>query len=532
MNVAIVAGGARPGPDPTADEVADGRRRLAAIAETAAAVDGPITRRPAAGAARRPRRRRPRRSATRCAPSLAGDEVLAAPGRRPRPVVGRRHRRPGRRSPASCARARTSSARRCPTARRERSAWLAPTAISTGAATMLRDLGFRSLVFTRTSTTGSRAASAGTTTPTLGVEVDLGDGATLPGDGRSTPAARLLDPGALDRRHQRRPTPRCRSWPSLVTTRRELGDDLRRSAVLAARRAGIPDAEVAGDAGDVRRRDARLRARPAVGAPERHRHDDRRGRRSAGRHAARRPPAPTSRDRAGRIDLTRVSAESAGSMMLDDTQLARVARRARHAAVDRRRRRRGRRRAGAGLGRGRGRPRQRRRAPRRSRSRSPAASSPLRLNLRNNGDEPLQVVVRPSSPKLTFPAGDQLVTLAPDGVTEVVIPVEARSNGTSSLEIAVLTPVFGQEVAGPDRAHGPRQRPDRPRPGRHRRRRPRAAVVVVRALPPAPAPAPGAARRGRRPPPWPRDVGPVSPDAAEAASTPSTSRPTSATRDR
>ena len=38
-------------------------------------------------------------------------------------------------------------------------------------------------------------------------------------------------------------------------------------------------------------------------------------------------------------------------------------------------------------------------------------SSPLRLNLRNDADEPLQVVVRPSSPKLTFPDGDQLVEL-------------------------------------------------------------------------------------------------------------------------
>ena len=34
-------------------------------------------------------------------------------------------------------------------------------------------------------------------------------------------------------------------------------------------------------------------------------------------------------------------------------------------------------------------------------------------------------------------------------MTEVVIPVEARSNGTSSLEVAVLTPVFGQEIGDP-----------------------------------------------------------------------------------
>ena len=76
-------------------------------------------------------------------------------------------------------------------------------------------------------------------------------------------------------------------------------------------------------------------------------------------------------------------------------------------------------------------------------------SSPLRLNLRNNADEPLQVVVSPRSPKLTFPSGDQLVRLEPGGVTEVVIPVESRTNGTSSLEIAVLTPVFAVEIDPP-----------------------------------------------------------------------------------
>ena len=76
-------------------------------------------------------------------------------------------------------------------------------------------------------------------------------------------------------------------------------------------------------------------------------------------------------------------------------------------------------------------------------------SSPLRLNLRNTAAEPLRVLVSPRSAKLTFPNGDQLVQLAADGVTEVVIPVEARSNGTSSLEVAVLTPVFGQEIGDP-----------------------------------------------------------------------------------
>jgi hypothetical protein len=76
-------------------------------------------------------------------------------------------------------------------------------------------------------------------------------------------------------------------------------------------------------------------------------------------------------------------------------------------------------------------------------------SSPLRLNIRSSATVPLQVVVSPSSAKLTFPEGPELVELNPDGATEVVIPVEARSNGTSSLTISVVTPTFGQDVTAP-----------------------------------------------------------------------------------
>ena len=76
-------------------------------------------------------------------------------------------------------------------------------------------------------------------------------------------------------------------------------------------------------------------------------------------------------------------------------------------------------------------------------------SSTLRLNLRNEATERLRVVVRARSPKLTFPEGDQTVELEPTGVTEVLIPVEARSNGTSAIEIDVLTPAIDQRVGEP-----------------------------------------------------------------------------------
>jgi uncharacterized membrane protein len=75
--------------------------------------------------------------------------------------------------------------------------------------------------------------------------------------------------------------------------------------------------------------------------------------------------------------------------------------------------------------------------------------SVLRLNIRNDATEPRVVVVRARSPKLTFPDGDKEVVLEPSGNTEVEMPVVARSNGTSSVEVELLTPVLGQTVDGP-----------------------------------------------------------------------------------
>jgi hypothetical protein len=153
-------------------------------------------------------------------------------------------------------------------------------------------------------------------------------------------------------------------------------------------------------------------------------------------------------DRTTRINLTRVSAQSAGSMMVDDTQLqawldeldtllstgisdadadaalARIS--AESQAV-----------------------RDQVEAPRPFTFTLTGRESELRLNIRNHADQPLRVIARARSPKLTFPTGDQLVELTPAGVTEVIIPVEARSNGTSSIEVELLTPEIGQDVEGP-----------------------------------------------------------------------------------
>ncbi len=48
--------------------------------------------------------------------------------------------------------------------------------------------------------------------------------------------------------------------------------------------------------------------------------------------------------------------------------------------------------------------------------------------------------MRLESSKVEFPDGDQQVTLRPNDETTVIVPVEARSNGTSSISLTVTTP--------------------------------------------------------------------------------------------
>ncbi len=62
------------------------------------------------------------------------------------------------------------------------------------------------------------------------------------------------------------------------------------------------------------------------------------------------------------------------------------------------------------------------------------------IRVGNDLDEPLNVVVRLTSPRLAFPEGDIAVTLAPDDDTIINVPVVARSNGTSPVTVEVLTP--------------------------------------------------------------------------------------------
>ena len=62
------------------------------------------------------------------------------------------------------------------------------------------------------------------------------------------------------------------------------------------------------------------------------------------------------------------------------------------------------------------------------------------IRVGNELDEPVDVVVRLTSPRLDFPDGDVTVTLEPNDVTVVPVPVAARSNGTSPVMVEILTP--------------------------------------------------------------------------------------------
>lgn len=72
----------------------------------------------------------------------------------------------------------------------------------------------------------------------------------------------------------------------------------------------------------------------------------------------------------------------------------------------------------------------------------------IEVRLVNTRDEPLDVVVSLDSEKVTFPEGDQRVTLRPLGETSLFVPVEAESNGTSPISLVVSTPA-GQPLEDP-----------------------------------------------------------------------------------
>ena len=71
------------------------------------------------------------------------------------------------------------------------------------------------------------------------------------------------------------------------------------------------------------------------------------------------------------------------------------------------------------------------------------------VKLFNGSDGPLTVVVRLTSTKLLFPSGDVTVTLPPGEYTDVLVPIEARSNGKFPVTLEVLTPIGDSRLAAP-----------------------------------------------------------------------------------
>ena len=75
-------------------------------------------------------------------------------------------------------------------------------------------------------------------------------------------------------------------------------------------------------------------------------------------------------------------------------------------------------------------------------------SDTIEIRIGNTLDEPLDVVVALDASKITFPGGDQRVTLGPLDETSVIVPVEAEANGTSSINLVVSTPA-GEALGEP-----------------------------------------------------------------------------------
>ena len=439
MNVALVAAIDDPGTIPTADELEVGHRRLGDLAAFTAAVDGPVTVSIPPPLVDGLAADDPELSA-QLRQALAGDEVLSLPSDRFDPS-----------SAVAIDKAETFTRRlrdgedalgaALPGIAATRSGWLVTSPVSTDAATLLRDLGFDLLTLGADDYATLEGNIGGFVDTTLAVEVALNDAGTMPAMVMSSAGELLVADADLA------PTAAAvRILAELLTTRRELGAQQRRSVVLATPALAIPDPAVAGALATLAASLPELRLTPlsalasatdtmlVEGAPQ----------------TVRLPAVagPDLTERAQRVELTSVSAESAGSMRLDDSDLERwraeldavLSTGLSDAQVD------------ATLARVSAEANAVRDsvvAPQPFDLTLTGRSSTLRLNLRNTSDEQLRVVVQARSPKLTFPDGDQTVELEPSGVTEVLIPVETRSNGTSSIEIELLTPAIGQRVAEP-----------------------------------------------------------------------------------
>jgi hypothetical protein len=442
LSVAILAATDDPGPAPTFTELVEGREDLEAIADVASSAAGPVT--VVLPPVLMADLSADDELAETLVTALDGAELLSQPADQMDPssavAIGAtdaftRELREGEDALAAA----------LPGITTRRSAWLVTSPISGAAAAELRNLGFRLLVFdedTYESLDGNLGAFKD---PTLAVETDLNDGFALPA--MVVPASGvLLDPSYIAAAGITPGDAAVRLLAELLTIRRELGPQRRRGVVLATPDIGVPDSEAVATFTALAAALPKVEVVPLSVLP---------GATDTMR-LRRRPVTVTLPEEAGidlsaraqRINLTRVFAESAASMMADDTPAdawraeldtllsTGLDDEAVDAALDR-------------ISAEAAAVRDSVAVPEPFPFTLTGRESVLRLNIRNDANEPRRVVVRARSPKLDFPEGDLEVELAPAGSTEIELPVIARSNGTSSVEIELLTPAFGQTVAGP-----------------------------------------------------------------------------------
>jgi hypothetical protein len=446
MHVAVVADVADPGPAPTTTQLAAARTELQAIAQSATALAGTMTLRVPPVVMRHVMTDDPGLLST-LRTALGSTEVLSLPA----PTL----------DPSSAAAADLQDTfasslgagedilgKVLPASLPQRSAWLIDGSISSSGAAMLRDpLGFDLLVFDHTVYDGLEGGIGGYHDRSLSFDVDVGGRASLPGFVISA-SSHWLDRDQLDRDALTPTDGAVRLMSELVVARNSLGVERHRSVVLALPPGVAPDPEVAaalasfvGETPNFSL--ARLASLPAstdtMSVPGR------------GPEHVRLPAVagPDLSERARRVTLTRLAAASAASVLVgEQTQLdewnasldallsTRVSDRTADAELDR--------------------------VSAEARSTYSAVEAPrpftftltgrrstLRLNLRNTGTRDLHVIVRPSSPKLRFPEGDESVVLRAGAITEVLIPVQAQTNGTSAIGIQIVTPFGNQTVQGP-----------------------------------------------------------------------------------
>jgi hypothetical protein len=446
MSVAVVADVADPGPSPTASQLATARTELQAIAQSATALAGTMTLRVPPVVVEHLASDDPGLLTT-LRGALGSTEVLAVPARALDPSSA---------TAAGLQDAFSGSLRAgedvlgaaLPATPPQRSAWIVDGPISASGAAMLRDpLGFDLLVFDHSVYDTLEGGIGGYHDRSLSFDVDVGGRAALPGFIVSA-SSHWLDRDELDRDGLTPIDGAVRLMSELVVARDALGADQRRSVVLALPPGVAPDPEAAaalssfvGETPDFAL--ARLSSLPAstdqMVVPGR------------GPETVHLPAVagPDLTERAQRVALTRLAATSAASMLAgDDTQLqtwnASLDALLSTGVPDRT--------ADAELDRISAETRAMDsdiEAPRPFTFTLTGRRSTLRVNLRNTGTRDLNVVVRPSSPKLRFPDGDEPAVLKAGATTEVLIPVQAQTNGTSAIGIQILTPFGNQSVQGP-----------------------------------------------------------------------------------